>query len=85
MVPAVSSTEQRLGSLCSKIANYFPLWLILGCGLALWRPSALQCISRSHISAGLAITMLAMGMTLSTEVGLAGSSLMARCRLCLCH
>ena len=58
-----------MGRLCSQIANYFPLWLVLGCGVALWKPAALNFMSRDHVSAGLAVTMLAMGMTLSTEVG----------------
>ena len=68
MYAGISSTEQQLGKLCQQAANYFPLWLVLGCGLALWKPAALDIVSRDHISAGLAVTMLAMGMTLSTEV-----------------
>ena len=59
--------EQQLGQASQQLASYFPVWLLLCCGVAFLRPALLSGITSAWISAGLALTMLSMGLTLSTE------------------
>lgn len=60
--------EKQLGKLATGAANLFPLWLIIGATTALVQPSSLTWFKRDYITKGLALTMLAMGTTLTLEV-----------------
>lgn len=68
MSPAAGSFEAKLGTLAKVAANYFPLWLIIACSLGLIHPPALLWFRRDLVTAGLALTMMSMGTTLSVEV-----------------
>lgn len=67
MSPAAGSFEAKLGTLAKVAANYFPLWLIIACSLGLIHPPALLWFRRDLVTAGLALTMMSMGTTLSVE------------------
>jgi BASS family bile acid:Na+ symporter len=47
--------------------NMFPVWVLLGGGLALYQPSWFAWFSGEWITWGLAVIMLGMGITLSVE------------------
>jgi len=49
------------------LINAFPLWVLLASLLALWRPGLFTWFSGPLITAGLAVIMLGMGLTLSLE------------------
>ncbi|KAK9850081.1 hypothetical protein WJX84_006183 [Apatococcus fuscideae] len=57
--------EASLGRLATSLANWFPLWVAAGCLLALWHPPVALWFRKDYVTAGLAITMLAMGTTLT--------------------
>ena len=48
----MSGLEAQLGCLCSDLAGYFPLWLLLCCGWAYWQPATLSGFTGPWISAG---------------------------------
>ena len=49
------------------LANLFPLWVLTGAGLALWKPETATWFQPHWIPYFLAIIMLSMGLTLSFE------------------
>lgn len=49
--------------LCGFLAAGFPLWIVLGCGLAWWRPADWTWF-KPWIEPGLGLVMLGMGLTL---------------------
>jgi BASS family bile acid:Na+ symporter len=49
------------------LTNAFPLWVLLASLLALWRPGLFTWFSDPLITAGLAVIMLGMGLTLGLE------------------
>ena len=51
--------------LLERLANAFPLWVAVACGLALIEPRLFSWFEGKLIVAGLAVIMLGMGMTLS--------------------
>ncbi len=48
---------------CVKLAEWFPLWIVLGCLWAWWQPGA-GLWFQPYIAAGLGVIMLGMGLTL---------------------
>ena len=62
--------EERLGSLATGAANLFPLWLMLGAAAAMLHPPSLTWFKREYTTQGLALTMMAMGTTLTLDVRL---------------
>jgi BASS family bile acid:Na+ symporter len=48
-----------------KMANAFPIWVILGSGLALWEPATATWFQPTWIPFFLGVIMLSMGLTLS--------------------
>jgi len=49
------------------LANLFPVWVLLACGLALLRPGLFLWFSGPWIVWGLGVVMLAMGITLGVD------------------
>ena len=49
------------------LANLFPVWVLSGAGLALWKPETANWFQPQWIPYFLAIIMLSMGLTLSLE------------------
>ena len=49
------------------LANLFPVWVLTGAGLALWKPETATWFQPTWIPYFLAIIMLSMGLTLSFE------------------
>ena len=49
------------------LANLFPVWVLTGAGLALWKPETATWFQPTWIPYFLAIIMLSMGLTLSIE------------------
>ena len=64
------SLEKRLGKLANGAANLFPLWLVIGATSAMVHPPSLAWFKRDYITKGLALTMLAMGTTLSPQASI---------------
>ncbi|BDA50328.1 probable sodium/metabolite cotransporter BASS1, chloroplas [Coccomyxa sp. Obi] len=64
---AQDSLEKRLGNLATRAANLFPLWLVLGATAALVHPPSLTWFKREYTTQGLALTMMAMGTTLTLD------------------
>ena len=62
-----NSFSQRVQLLSSTVANLFPLWLIFAALLSLWKPSLFLWFQKDYVTAGLAITMLSMGTSLTLE------------------
>ena len=50
-----------------SLANLFPVWVLTGAGLALWKPETATWFQPPWIPYFLAIIMLCMGLTLSFE------------------
>jgi BASS family bile acid:Na+ symporter len=48
---------------CVKIADWFPLWVVIGCLWAWWQPQAWLWF-QPYITIGLSVIMLGMGLTL---------------------
>ena len=63
-----SSAEQSLRSVSATVANLFPLWLIIAAAFSLWRPGLFLWFQKDYVTAGLALTMLSMGTSLTLEV-----------------
>jgi len=59
----VNKTEK----LFIALANAFPVWVIVGAGLALWEPSTATWFQPTWIPYFLAIIMLSMGLTLTAQ------------------
>jgi len=59
---AVRGTMQRI---FERLANAFPVWVVVACGLALVQPTAFTWFRGDAIVAALAVIMLGMGVTLS--------------------
>ncbi len=49
------------------LANAFPVWVVLGAGLALWEPATATWFQPGWIPFFLAIIMLSMGLTLTAQ------------------
>lgn len=49
------------------VSTAFPIWVSLGCLLGLMRPSTFNWVTPNWTIAGLTITMLGMGMTLTLD------------------
>lgn len=62
-----NSFGQQLQVVSSTVANLFPLWLIFAAMLALWKPELFLWFQKDYVTAGLAITMLSMGTSLTLE------------------
>ena len=67
---AVPPPEAKSDSaeLAASLANYFPVWVALACIAAVLYPPSFLWFRKDYVTAGLALTMLAMGTTLSLEV-----------------
>ena len=50
-----------------KLANLFPVWVLIGAGLALWEPQTATWFQPDWIPYFLGLIMLSMGLTLSFE------------------
>ena len=71
--------------LCTRFAAAFPLWIVLGCAWAWWRPADWTWF-RNWIEPGLGLIMLGMGLTLRVadfvEVGKRpGAVAVAKCQV----
>ena len=66
----VISPASSLRSLSATVANLFPVWLVLAALLALWKPSLFLWFQKDYVTAGLALTMLSMGTSLTIDVSL---------------
>ena len=64
-----SAESTRWTRAASTVSSFFPVWVVLGALLGCCKPAAYSWITRSAVTNSLAITMLAMGTTISTEVG----------------
>ncbi|RLS35045.1 MAG: bile acid:sodium symporter family protein [Planctomycetota bacterium] len=53
--------------LLDRLANAFPVWVLLACGLALLWPEMFSWFRGNAIVVGLAVIMLGMGLTLSID------------------
>lgn len=53
--------------LLDRLANAFPLWVLIACGMALVEPRLFTWFRGEAIVVGLAVIMLGMGITLSLE------------------
>jgi BASS family bile acid:Na+ symporter len=51
----------------ATVTNLFPLWVLVGSALALWRPALFTWFSGPLITFGLAVIMLGMGLTLTLD------------------
>ena len=51
----------------NTLANLFPVWIVLGAGLALWEPASAIWFQSTWIPFFLGIIMLSMGLTLKLE------------------
>ena len=49
------------------LANAFPVWVVLGAGLALWEPATATWFQPTWIPYFLALIMLSMGLTLTAK------------------
>ena len=56
--------------LTSKFVNLFPVWTVLAAGLALYQPSLFSWLTTEYFTAGLAMLMVSMGITLTPKVSL---------------
>lgn len=63
-----SGLEASAGRLASQLSNLFPLWVALASGLGLVHPPALAWFRAEYTTAALALTMLAMGTSLTLQV-----------------
>ena len=50
------------------LTSYFPIWVAVACTAAVVHPPLFLWFKKDYVTAGLALTMLAMGTTLSLEV-----------------
>ena len=53
--------------LLDTLANAFPVWVLVACGLALVQPELFTWFRGNSIVVGLAVIMLGMGLTLSID------------------
>jgi predicted Na+-dependent transporter len=60
--------DQRIQSISSAAANLFPLWLIVAALAAIAWPQLFLWFQKDYVTAGLALTMLTMGTSLTLEV-----------------
>mmetsp|Transcript_18399 Transcript_18399/g.55394 ORF Transcript_18399/g.55394 Transcript_18399/m.55394 type:complete len:425 (+) Transcript_18399:278-1552(+) len=59
--------EASLGRVAAQLSNLFPLWVGLASGLGLLYPPALAWFRAEYTTAALALTMLAMGTSLTFQ------------------
>ena len=64
------SLEARAGRIAARLSDLFPLWVALASGLGLAHPPALAWFRAEYTTAALALTMLAMGTSLTFQVRL---------------
>ncbi|MCZ6540864.1 MAG: bile acid:sodium symporter family protein [Nitrospinae bacterium] len=62
-MPGLNKTEK----LFIALANAFPVWVVLGAGLALWEPATATWFQPAWIPWFLGIIMLSMGLTLTAR------------------
>lgn len=65
MEDALHTLLQKMIRILSILTNFFPIWVLLCCGGALFWPEAFTWFDRPFIVWGLGIIMLGMGITLS--------------------
>jgi len=63
----MARSTPALSQLLTGLTNAFPLWVLAGGGLALWRPELVTWFTGEWITYGLAVIMLGMGITLSLD------------------
>lgn len=56
-----------IAKLGEQLTQWFPAWVLIGGGLALWRPKLFTWFEGDLITWGLAVIMLGMGITLSID------------------
>lgn len=56
--------------MATQAANLFPVWLVMGATAAVVHPPSLIWFKREYTTQGLALTMMAMGTTLTIDVRL---------------
>ena len=57
----------RPETIFTKLANFFPVWVVVGAGLALWEPATATWFQPNWIPFFLGIIMLSMGLTLRLD------------------
>lgn len=61
--------KSQFAELSALLTNYFPVWVAIACMVAVLYPPSFLWFRKDYVTSGLALTMLAMGTTLSLEVG----------------
>lgn len=61
----LSPSERTLASLCRKLTNLFPLWVVLAALVGYHHPPLFAWFGTAHINWSLVLCMLAMGLTLT--------------------
>jgi len=59
--------EEGFGSVLKIVTNLFPLWVAIGCIIALKKPEAVSWFQGGYVTGGLSLTMLGMGLTLTFD------------------
>ena len=65
---AVTSSSPEFAKISAFLTSYFPVWVAIACVAAVVHPPSFLWFKKDFVTAGLALTMLAMGTTLSLEV-----------------
>ena len=68
-LPAALSESAQISAF---LTSYFPVWVAIACIAAVIHPPTFLWFRKDYVTAGLALTMLAMGTTLSLEVNTLG-------------
>ena len=68
----------------SVLTNYLPVEALGGCLLALWHPPLFLWFKKDYVTGGLALTMLAMGTTLTLQVRYIGARASCSSARCVC-
>ncbi|KAL3155679.1 hypothetical protein ABBQ32_012705 [Trebouxia sp. C0010 RCD-2024] len=64
---AVSGSSSEFAKVSAFLTSYFPVWVAIACVAAVVHPPSFLWFKKDFVTAGLALTMLAMGTTLSLE------------------
>ena len=62
------ANQSEFAKLSAVLTNYFPVWVAIACVVAIAYPPSFLWFRKEYVTSGLALTMLAMGTTLSLEV-----------------
>lgn len=65
---AASGSSAEFAKVSAFLTSYFPVWVAIACIAAVVHPPSFLWFKKDFVTAGLALTMLAMGTTLSLEV-----------------